>query len=101
MLLAYPIALAVAIFSIGVAGALSSRHFIEIVLAIELIFVASTIALVAFFSAASPSASGAALLLIVIWSLVAAETITFVGIYMVMKHRLQDFDIRKLSSTKW
>ncbi|MEM0094473.1 MAG: NADH-quinone oxidoreductase subunit K [Candidatus Micrarchaeaceae archaeon] len=100
MLLVYPIALAVALFSIGVAGAVSSKHFIEIILGIELIFVASTIAMVAFF-AATPNTSGGAILLIIIWSLAAAEIITFVGIYMHMKSKLQDFDVRKLSSMKW
>ena len=101
IVLAYVFALAVALIGIAMAGLATDRHFIVIMLGIELILVASTLALVAFFDASSPVNPGAMVLLISIWSVAAVEIITLITFYVYMKFRRIDFDVSKLTKMKW
>ena len=92
---------AVALIGVALAGIITDRHFVVILLAVELMFIASSILLVYFFSyGASPDAS-AVPMIISIWSVAAVEVITLITFYVYMKARGFDFDVTKLSKLKW
>ncbi len=93
--------ISLALFAIGIAGVATNKHFIIIMLSIELILVASMIAAVSYFSyLVSPGGTGI-VLLISIWSVAAVEIITLVAFYVYMKHIGYDFDVTRLSKLKW
>lgn len=91
----------VALVAIALAGIISDRHFVVIMLAIELMFIASATLLVSFFSFAGSPGTDAVAMLIGIWAVAAAEVIAMVTLYSFMKLRGFDFDITKLSRFKW
>jgi NADH:ubiquinone oxidoreductase subunit K len=99
--LIYLFAVAVVLVGIAFAGLATDRHFIVIMLGIELMFVASAIALVSFFSYGAVPNQGAIVMLISIWAVAAAEIITLVTFYVYMKSRRIDFDVTRLSRMKW
>ncbi|MGC8587172.1 MAG: NADH-quinone oxidoreductase subunit K [Candidatus Micrarchaeia archaeon] len=100
MILGYPIALAVALFAIGLAGVIASRHLLVIMLGIELMLVSSTVAAVSFFSFSS-AGSDIMIVLLGIWAIAIADTIAFVTFYTYIKSRGMDLDISKMSRLKW
>ena len=98
----YAYVLGLALFAIGIAGIAADRHFIVIMLAIELMFAASTVMLVAFFAAGSSGNSpDAVTMLFAIFSVAAAEIIAVVSFYVYMKHNGIAFDVSKLSEMRW
>jgi NADH:ubiquinone oxidoreductase subunit K len=97
----YLIELAFVIFAIGLAGIASDRHFVAILLAVELILVASIIALVSFFTSASSASASPVIMLIAIWSVAATEIIVLITFYVYMKYNGVSFDITTLSKMKW
>ena len=99
--LTYMYALSIALFAIGLAGIATERHLVVIMLSVELIFVASTIALIGYFSYGSSSNSNAVLMLFSIFAVAAVEIITVITFYVYMKHHGIEFDVTKLSSMKW
>ncbi len=94
-------ALSIALLSIGLAGVATDRHLIVIMLSIELIFVASIILLVGFFSSNAIVNPDAVIMLMSIFAVAAVEIITVITFYVYMKHRGAEFDVRKLSKLKW
>jgi NADH:ubiquinone oxidoreductase subunit K len=70
-------------------------------LAIELVFIASTIALAYFFTYTQGADSSAVPMFIAIWAVAAVEVITLVTFYVYMKSRGFNFDVSKLSKLKW
>ncbi len=101
MPLFYILSICVALVSIGIAGVAIEKNFITIMLAIELIFLASTIAFVGFFTySATPNASGF-IGLITVWAVAAVEIISLIAIYIYMKANGFEFDIELLSKLKW
>jgi NADH:ubiquinone oxidoreductase subunit K len=97
----YILSICVALVSIGIAGVAIEKNFITLMLAIELIFLASTIAFVGFFSySLAPNASGF-VGLITVWAVAAVEIISLIAIYIYMKANGFDFDIALLSKLKW
>jgi NADH:ubiquinone oxidoreductase subunit K len=99
--LVYIFAVVMGLVGIAFAGLASDRHFLVIMLAIELILVASTILLVGFFTYSSNPDPGAFMMLISIWTVAAVEIITLITFYLYMKQRNVDFDVTKLSKMKW
>jgi NADH:ubiquinone oxidoreductase subunit K len=97
----YIMALGAALFAIGIAGIAADRHFVVIMLGIELMFAASTVLLIGFFSWRDAASPDAALMLFAIFSVAAAEIITLISFYIYMKHNGIDFDVSKLSRLKW
>lgn len=97
----YLFALSIALLAIGLAAIAAERHLVLIMLAIELIFVGSTIALVSFFSYTSPANPDAVLMLFSIFAVAAVEIITVITFYVYMKYRGVEFDVTKLSKLKW
>ena len=100
-ILAYAIGLGAALFAIGLAGVSSDRHFIVIMLAIELILAASTIALVSFFSSSSSPGPSGVIALLSIWAVAATEVITVISFYVYIKASGTSFDVGKLNRLKW
>ncbi len=88
------------LLAIALAAIAAERHFVLIVLAIELIFLASTILLVYFFVVRGVESSGAVLLLISIWSVAAVEVMALITFYVYMKASGQRFDVALLSKIK-
>ncbi|MCL5100653.1 MAG: hypothetical protein M1122_01725 [Candidatus Marsarchaeota archaeon] len=101
MIIAYIISLCFILLAVAFAAIVTDRHFIAIMLAIELIFLASTIALVSFFVyLKNPSPSGP-MALLSIWSVASVEIIAVISFYLYIRTRGFSFDIEKLSSMKW
>ncbi len=99
--LLYPFLLAVALLAIGLAAIAAERHLVVIMLAVELIFVASTIALVSFFSYSVHPNPDAVTMLFAIFTVAAVEIITVITFYVYMKYHGIEFDVTKLSGLKW
>ncbi len=98
----YVIGVSIAMFGIGIAAIGFEKNFVTIMLAIELIFMASTIAVVGFFEYAQPlSGAGAFISIVSIWAVAAVEVITLIAFYVYMKARGFDFDVSLLSKLKW
>src|SRR5271157_2408843 len=100
-MLEYLVVASVALVAIALAGIIADRHFIVIMLAIELMFIASSILLVSFFSFASAPGPDAVVLLVGIWAVAAAEVIAMVTLYFYMKSRGFDLDMAGLSRLRW
>lgn len=94
-------ALSIALLAIGLAGIATERHLIVILFSIELIFVASVIALIGFFLTRTAYNPDIIIMLFAIFAVAAVEIITVVTLYVYMKHTGVDFDVRKLSRLKW
>lgn len=92
---------AVALLAVALAGIITDRHFVVIMLAVELMLVSSSIMLVYFFSYASGPNPSAVPMLVSIWSVAAVEVITLITFYVYMKSRGFDFDVTRLSRLRW
>jgi NADH:ubiquinone oxidoreductase subunit K len=101
MELSYLAGLAVAVVGIALAGMASNRHFIVIMLGVELIFAACTVLLVSFFTASQPANPQAVIMLLSIWAVAAAEIMVMVVLYVYMKSEGVSFDTSKLTRMKW
>ena len=100
--LAYVIAAGIALLAIALAAIAVERNLIVIMLAVELIFLASTIVLVGFLSyGQSPGSSLGVIALLSIWAVAAIEIITLVAFYVYMKAKGYSFDVSLLSKMKW
>jgi len=100
-MLSYLLVAAVSLLAIALTGIITSRHFILIMLAIGLVFLASSIALVSFFAYAQNPSPSAVTMLIGIWAVASTEIITLITFYVYMKVRGLDFDLTRLSKLKW
>jgi NADH:ubiquinone oxidoreductase subunit K len=100
-MLEYLAAISIALVAIALAGIISDRHFIVVMLAIELMFIASAILLVSFFSLASAPEPDAVMMLVGVWAVAAAGVIGTVTLCVCMKSQGYDFDMTKLSRLKW
>ncbi len=100
-ILPYAIGLGAVLFAIGLAGVSSDRHFIVIMLAIELMLAASTILIVSFFSSSSSPGSIGVMALLSIWVVAATEVITVISFYVYIKANGASFDVTKLNRLKW
>ncbi len=99
--LIYILISAVAMISIGIAAIGIERNFITIMLAVELIFMASTIIFVGFFDYSTAPGPWAFVGIFSIWSVAAVEIIALISFYVYMKAKGFDFDVGILSRFKW
>ena len=90
----------VALVGIALAAIAVERNLIVILLAVELIFLASTIAIVGFMSYSQGSALGI-MALVSVWAVAAIEIITLVAFYVYMKAKGYSFDVSLLSRMRW
>jgi NADH:ubiquinone oxidoreductase subunit K len=92
---------AAALLGISLAGIITDRHFVVIMLAIELMLISSSILLVYFFAYSIAPDASVVPMLVSIWSVAAVEVITLITFYVYMKSRGFDFDVTKLSKLRW
>jgi NADH:ubiquinone oxidoreductase subunit K len=96
-MLYYFIALAIALFSIGLAGIISSRHLVIIVFSAEIIFAGSIIAAVGFFTSQPIMGGSFPILILGIWAVASAEVMVLIAFYIKMKNNVQNFDVNILN----
>ena len=94
----YFVALSLALFGIGISGMAASRHFLIMMLSIEVAIISSTILAVAFFYYLPPG--NVLLVLLSIWSVASTEVIALVAIYRYLTKEEVSLDISKLSKLK-
>ncbi len=87
------------LFSIGLGGVAISRHFILMIISVEMMLVAGTILAVSFFSYLLPG-SAIVVLLFAIWSVAAIEIISLIVFYRYMSKENLSLDVSKLSKLK-
>jgi NADH-quinone oxidoreductase subunit K len=91
----YFVVISLALFAMGVAGITASRHFLIMILSIEIILVAASLLATVFFY--FNSGGGIMLLLFLVWSIAAAEAIALVAFYRYMARFEFSLDVSKLS----
>lgn len=89
-----------ALLALGIAGVVATRHFVVMVLSIELIFAGSIIALVGFFDYQPVVDGSFFIILLSIWTVANIEIIGLVAFYTYMKNKVVDFDLKKLNQLK-
>ncbi len=100
-MLPYLFAISLILLAVALAGIISDRHFVVLMLAVELILISSSIMLISFFSYTQAPDPSAVPMLISIWSVAAVEIMALVTFYIYMKSKGYDFDVTKLSKLKW
>ncbi len=90
--------LASAMFALGVAGVLSNRNFIIMMLSVEMALISSTLLAVSLFYYSS--GGNVVPFLIVIWSIASAEAMTMIVFYRYMTRQQISLDVSKLSKLK-
>ena len=92
----YFVVVSFALFSVGVAGIVATRHFLLMILSIEIALVASALlATTMYFSVAGQG--NIMLLLFSIWTIAAAEAIALVYFYRYLARYETSLDVAKLS----
>jgi NADH-quinone oxidoreductase subunit K len=99
IILSYFIFLSFAVFAVGLAGILASRHFLIMMLSVEIAISASTILAVSLFYFAE-SGSSILLLLLAIWSVASAEVMAIIVFYRYMARNEVSLDVTKLRKLK-
>lgn len=98
MIFLYFIALGFALFAVGISGVVASRHFIIMMLAIEVALTASIVVAAASFTYSS---SGNIIgLLFTIWAIASAEIMGMVAVYRYMLAHGISMDVRQLSKLR-
>lgn len=92
----YFIAISFALFSLGMVGVAVTRHFLLMILSVEIALVASTLfATTMYFSVIG--AGNILLLLFAIWTIAAAEAIALVSFYRYLARYETSLDVARLS----
>ena len=89
------VALGFAIFGIGIAGVAATRHFIVMMISVEIAIGASVLIAAASFRYAAPG--NVMLLMFTIWAIASTEIIAALAIYKFMSIRGISMDVTKLS----
>jgi NADH:ubiquinone oxidoreductase subunit K len=98
MIFLYFIAVSIGLFSVGLAGVVASRHFIIMMLGVEVAFTAAVVLAGASFAYAAPG--NIVGLLFTIWAVASAEIMGMVAIYRYMSAHGISMDLRQLSKLK-
>lgn len=94
MILLYFIALSFMIFSIGIVAAATTRHFLLMIISVEIIISAAILLSVATFSYITPG--DILSLLFALWAVAASEIMGMIVIYRYMCKSEMSMDVRKL-----
>lgn len=100
MFVIYLMVLAVALLAMGLAGVVSSKNFVIIILSTELIILGSTLATVSFFSSSATQNGSFGILVLSLWAIAGVEIIILVAFYTIMKHQVGYFNVNKLDRGK-
>lgn len=87
-----------ALFSIGIAGVAATRHFLLMILSIEIAIVASTLISTAFYY--YNTAGNLMPLLFTMWTIAAVEAIALVAFFRYISKYEVDMDVTKLSKLR-
>lgn len=87
-----------ALFAIGVVGVVATRHFLLMILSIEVALVASTLLATIFFY--TTVSGNIMLLLFAIWTIAATEAIALVSFYRYLGRYETSLDVTKLSKLR-
>lgn len=93
--------LAVALFSIGVFGALAKRNAVAILMSIELMFNAVNIMLVAFSRYVVPTALTGQIFALFIITVAAAEAALGLGIIIAIYRSRRTVNVEEVDLMKW
>lgn len=91
----FVVLLGMLVFAIGAAGVVASRHFVMIILSMEVMLVAATILAVGFFYYYADGSI--VLLLFAIWAIAAVEVIALIAFYQYMLKEESSMDVTSLS----
>lgn len=90
----YFLMLSIVIFGVGVVGVAATRHFLIMMLSVEIVLAASVILSAAVFTYAAPG--NIIGFLFTIWGVASSEAIAMVAIYRYMSKNGIDMDVTKL-----
>jgi NADH:ubiquinone oxidoreductase subunit K len=94
-MLDYFIIMGLGLLSIGIAGIIGSRHFVVIILSIEIILISASLLAVSLYGYSySPMILP---LLFIIWAIAAIDVIALVVLYRYTTLFKTDLDVSKLS----
>ena len=91
----YFIILSFALLAMGAAGIASSRHFLIMILSVEIILVGASLLTVVFFY--YNTGGGVMLPLFLVWTIAASEAIALIAFYRYMARFELSLDVSKLS----
>ena len=94
-MIAYLMYLSLALFALGVSGVASSRHFLIMLLSIEIIIVAATLLAAAIYS--NVMAGGIMELLFALWTVAAVEVMVLIVFYRYLAKYELSMDVTRLS----
>jgi NADH:ubiquinone oxidoreductase subunit K len=97
-MLQYLALFSIALFAIGIAGMVSSKHFLVMILSIELSLIAATTFVISFYSGGY---SGYAMVfLFAVWAIAAVEAISLIIFYQELIRRGMGLDVTKMSKIR-
>lgn len=96
----YFLVASVAFLALGIAGVIASRHFVVVILSIELVFAGSIVALVGYFDYLPITDGSFFIILLSIWTVANVEIIGLVAFYTYMRSKVIDFDLKRLTQLK-
>jgi NADH:ubiquinone oxidoreductase subunit K len=99
MIFAYFMALGFALLAIGVVGVAASRHFIVMMLSIEIAMTAAIIVAAASF-VYSPAGGNVLELLFTLWAIASAGIMAMVAVYKFLLAEGASMDVRELSKLR-
>jgi NADH-quinone oxidoreductase subunit K len=97
-MLEYLIILSMAIISIGIAGVVASRHFIIIILSIEIMLIGASLLAISMYSYVIDGSI--ITFFVAIWSIAAIEVMAAVVIYRYLANNGFSMDVSKLSKLR-
>ncbi len=99
MIFAYFLAFGFSLFAIGIAGVVASRHFIIMMLGVEVAMTAAIVVAAAGY-AYSGTAGNILGLLFTLWAVASAEIMGMVAVYRYMVAHGVSMDVRELSKLR-
>ncbi len=90
--------LSFALFALGISGVAATRHFLLMILSIEVALVSATLLAVTFFYYSTQG--NIMLLLFSIWGVAAAEAMVLIAFYRYMSRFEMSLDVTRLSKFK-
>jgi len=98
IVIVYFVVLSAALFAVGISGVLASRHFLIMMLSIEVALTASTLLAISLYFYSS--GGSIVMLLLAIWAVASAEVIAMVAVYKYMIKEEVSLDVTRLSELK-
>ena len=97
--LLYFLVVSFAIFAVGIVGISATRHFIIMLLSVEVALVAATLLATAFYYY-NTATGNIMLLLFAIWTIAASEAIVLIAFYRYLGRFEASLDVTKLSKLR-